>query len=76
MAFALMLHFVRATPTRLAKNRFGIGSSSPTKKRSCCYSFMCFRRFDAFFSEIVSKVSGITKSARIRSLSKKSFISH
>ena len=35
---------------------------------------MCFRRFDAFFSEIVSKASGITKSAMISTLSKKSFI--
>ena len=35
---------------------------------------VCFRLFKAFFSKIVSKVIGSTKNARIRSLSKKSFI--
>src|SRR4029077_16956914 len=44
------------------------------KKRSCCYSFKCFRCLEAFFSKIVSQAMGSTNSARANRWSTKSFI--
>ena len=76
MAFALMLHFARANTDATGEKPLRCQQHLAQPKRLCCYSFKCFRLFKAFFSKIVSKASGITKSARISTLSKKSFIGH
>ena len=76
MAFALMLDFARATPTRLAKEPLRYHARGPEPKRLCCYSFKAYDASKLFFSKIISKVSSNTKSTRVSSLSKKSFIGH